>query len=157
MQSVPNSFGGFREFGRAHEDLFSKGSLPNSQPSCFSPEARRFLAACIDSVARLELMLLLRSDAERFWSATDVSQELRMTASVMARHLAELEIMGLATSAPSENGGYRYALRHAALEPVIAELDRGYHDRRVSLITQIYSAPLDSVRSFADAFRWRRE
>lgn len=123
----------------------------------FTEAACRFLATYIDSVARLELLLLLRSQTDRTWSAADVSQELRMTAAVMQTHLAGLEVMGLAEEAPPGSSQYRYALRQQAHETVIAELAQAYQDRRVSLITQIYTPPVDSVRSFADAFRWRKE
>jgi predicted ArsR family transcriptional regulator len=123
----------------------------------FSEGARRFIATYIDSVARLELLLLLRSQPEREFSAADVSQELRMTPVVMETHLAGLEVMGLAKCVAPGSGRYRYALRQESLEPVVAELAQAYVDRRVSLITQIYSPAADPIRSFADAFRWRKE
>lgn len=130
---------------------------PDSPADGFSEGARRFLATYIDSVARLELLLMLRSRPDRSFSAAEVSRELRMTTAVMETHLAGLEVMGLAISDPAASGHYRYSLRQESLEPVIAELAQAYLDRRVSLITQIYSPATDPVRSFADAFRWRKE
>lgn len=132
-------------------------ALSDAQNDGFSDPARRFLATYIDSVARLELLLLLRSQPERAFAAADVGQELRMTTTVMETHLAGLEVMGLARSEPAGSGTYRYALRQPSLEPVIAEVAQAYVERRVSLITQIYSPAADPVRSFADAFRWRKE
>lgn len=80
-----------------------------------------------------------------------------MTATVMESHLAGFEEMGLVESEPGVSRRYRYALRQPSLEPIIAELEQAYATRRVSLITQIYSPGVDPLRSFADAFRWRRD
>jgi hypothetical protein len=43
------------------------------------------------------------------------------------------------------------------LDDLLGELARHYQERRVAVITEIYSNPVKKVQTFADAFRLRRE
>jgi hypothetical protein len=52
---------------------------------------------------------------------------------------------------------YSYPARNAALNDVVEQLAHLYNERPVSLIHAIYERPSTSVRSFAEAFRIRRD
>jgi hypothetical protein len=43
------------------------------------------------------------------------------------------------------------------LDAAVAQLARDYAERRVTIITLIFSKPVDKLRSFADAFRLRKD
>jgi hypothetical protein len=43
------------------------------------------------------------------------------------------------------------------MDRAIAGLAQAYTDRRVSVITLIFSKPVDKLRSFTDAFKLRRD
>ncbi len=121
------------------------------------PRVQRFIATHIDSIEKLEVLLLLRAQAGREWSARDVSVELRITETSAAMRLADLAARRLVV----EKGGppplYRYSPGSPDDEKDITELQATYSTRRVSVISFIFSKPLDKVRGFADAFRLKRD
>lgn len=122
------------------------------------PDAvKRFLVENVNSVAKLEVLLLLRANRDTHWSAQAVSRTLCTTREMMAAQLADLQARGLLASNEASERLYRYEPKTEELDRTVAELDRIYRERRVSVIGQIYSAPVDKVRTFADAFRLRKE
>jgi hypothetical protein len=120
-------------------------------------DIQNFIAINISSVAQLELLLLLRAEADREWSADDVSQALRAAASGMAGQLEDLEAKGLLYVTHSPESRFRYRPRDAEQDAVVARLADLYRERRVAVISLIYSERIDKARSFADAFRIRKE
>lgn len=123
----------------------------------FSTEIRHFISANIKSVADLEVMLLLRENRDRTWTATTVSQVLATStdmASMQLRGLHDRELLALIIDSTGESFQYRPA-EH--LEPQAEALAVLYRERRVSVITAIYSEPVDNVRTFADSFRLRKD
>jgi len=120
-------------------------------------DIRRFIAANITSVAQLELLLLLRGERDREWTADEVSRALYAAASGMAEQLNDLETKGLLyiTHAPDER--FRYRPRDDELDALIGRMATLYQERRVAVISLIYAEPTDKARSFADAFRLRKE
>jgi predicted transcriptional regulator len=121
------------------------------------PRVQRFISTHIDSLEKLEVLLLLKSRADREWTAHDVSQELRITDSSAAMRLSDLTARRLLVESGSAPSSYRYS--PASTEDVqdINELQATYSTKRVSVISFIFSKPLDKVRGFADAFRLKRD
>jgi hypothetical protein len=66
-------------------------------------------------------------------------------------------VQRLLTCADTTPPRYRYAPATAEQERVVEDLARCYNERRVSVITLIYSKPRDHIRSFANAFRIRED
>lgn len=60
-----------------------------------SPAVRALINEHISSVAQLEMLLLLRMNADRWWAADTLSQELRAESGWLTRVLAELCERGL--------------------------------------------------------------
>lgn len=120
-------------------------------------DVRHFISENISSVAKLEVLLLLRAQRDKEWTAEGVAKELAMSPEVMETHLQELLARGLLTVADTTPRSYRYGARTAELDRLANELATIYQARRVSVITHIYSEPVDKVRTFADAFRLRKE
>lgn len=117
---------------------------------------RRFIADNINSVAQLEVLLLLRQDPQRAWNAEDVARSLYSGQTLIAAHLADWESRGFFAAAPDQPGCFRYAPASPELDALADGLAEAYKVRRVSVITAIYSRPVDKVRTFADAFRLRK-
>ncbi|HSI35718.1 MAG: hypothetical protein ACAI43_11595 [Phycisphaerae bacterium] len=110
----------------------------------------------LDSVVQVEVLLLLHAQPAREFSAAAVARELRIEAAGAEAQLQHLRAGGMLESTPA--GGYRYAARAPALAAAVGELARAYADRRVTVISLIYSKPrTDQVRTFADAFRLRKD
>lgn len=117
---------------------------------------RELIQQHIDSVEQLEVLLLLHDQPDRDWSAAEVSGELRTNERSTATRLADLTARGLVAEGATREL-YRYAPRTHDLNAAVGGLAREYAVRRVSVITLIFAKPLDRIRSFADAFRFRRD
>lgn len=120
-------------------------------------DVRRFLAANIGSVAELEVLLLLRCSRDHAWSAEEVSRALYTAPEMMSLQLAELEAKGLLEASDASGAVYRYLPRIKGLDAVVARVAELYKQRRVAVIALIYSEPVEKARTFADAFRIRKE
>lgn len=110
----------------------------------------------IDSIEKLEVLLLLRNRAERQWTASEVALELRITEVSAAARLADLCSSGLLIHGAEAPPAYRYSPLHSDDVRDISELAATYAERRVSIITFIFSKPQERVRGFADAFLLRK-
>lgn len=122
-----------------------------------SEQVRALLIERIDSVVQLELLLLLHAQPGRAWTAADVAQELRIDPAWASGQLGELAARALVTPSPQQADGFTYAPATPVLDAAVAQLARDYAERRVTVITLIFSKPVDKLRSFADAFRLRKD
>ena len=122
------------------------------------PEAvKSFIASHIDSAVQLELLLLTHRTKGSTWNAATVSAELKIDAGWAGSQLAHLCDQGLLSCTTEPTPVYEYGPRTAELDAAVAALAEAYADRRVSVISLIYSKPTDNLRAFADAFRLRKE
>jgi hypothetical protein len=122
-----------------------------------SPEVRRFLAEHVESVLELEGLLLLAADAGRSWTAAGVARELRVDAAWAGPQLSRLCERGVLHCEQGPDPAYRFAPRGPEIDQVVRELADAYATRRVTVISLIFAKPIDKLKSFADAFRIRRE
>ncbi|HEX7446969.1 MAG TPA: hypothetical protein VF306_05455 [Pirellulales bacterium] len=120
-------------------------------------DVRRFLTGNISSVAQLEVLLLLRSNRDQAWSAEEVGRALYTVPEMMAAQLADLEAKGLLELTDASQPCYRYRPRLDELDAMVGRLAELYKQRRVAVISLMYAEPADKSRSFADAFRIRKE
>ncbi|OYV67204.1 MAG: hypothetical protein B7Z74_09960 [Deltaproteobacteria bacterium 21-66-5] len=74
-------------------------------------DIRRFIAANITSVAQLELLLLLRGERDREWTADEVSHTLYAATGGMAEQLNDLEAKGLLYVTHTPDARFRYRPR----------------------------------------------
>ncbi len=121
-----------------------------------SDAIRRFIRDRVHSVEQLEVLLLLAGSAPQEWDAARVSQKLYTQPESAATRLADLHTHGLLTTG-SAPGLYRYAAPTPAMDEVVRGLGVAYKERKDAVIREIFSRPLDNLRTFADAFRIRRE
>ena len=116
----------------------------------------RFIVEYLDSAEQLEILLLLFRHSERDWSAEGVARELRISPLSSAERLEEFAREGLLVR--GEGGaGYRFGPRDPSLVDAVRGLVAAYAERRVTVINLIFSKPVDKIRTFADAFRLRKE
>ncbi len=118
-------------------------------------DVRQFLLDRIGSVVELETLLLLRR-VPREWSGEDLAGELRIERKAAAEQLAALAAKGLLVAAPGSER-YRYGPDSDTVRRLVDGLAAAYEDRRVTVISLIYSQPRDTVQVFADAFRIRKD
>jgi hypothetical protein len=118
---------------------------------------RRLVIERIHSISELEIVLLLHRDASRSWTAEQVSAELRIDRIWTAGQLPVLRDRGLLASPNSRPDHFQFRPSDPKLEEAVQALAVSYSDRRVAVISLIYSKPPGDVRVLADAFRVRRE
>jgi DNA-binding MarR family transcriptional regulator len=123
----------------------------------FPARIAQFIDQHIESLAQLEALLLLRKQPERAWDIAEIAKSLYITAEMASSLLADMERRGWAQTAPGAPLRYCYRSQGGEADQLIDELASIYHERRVAVISQIYSKPLNKVQTFADAFRLRRE
>ncbi|WP_223758341.1 hypothetical protein [Myxococcus sp. RHSTA-1-4] len=113
--------------------------------------------AHIDSVEKLEVLLLLRARAEREWTASEVALELRITEVSAAARLEDLTTHALLVGDAGRPEKFRYSPPRSEDVRSVAELAAAYAERRVSVITFIFTKPQSHVQGFADAFLLRKK
>lgn len=115
---------------------------------------REFVARHIDSVAQLEVLLLLRAAPEKDWTPAEVASALVIQPELVAASwLEDLAGRGFASRA---RGRYRYE-PPADLRRTLDELAESYAKYRVTLVALIFAKPSDRITSLSDAFRFRPE
>lgn len=123
----------------------------------FPADVRAFIAEHISSIAELEMLLLLRSDPARQWDVVEISKALYATPEMSAGQLASLQDRGLLIASGEPEYRYQYRPGTPELEDMVNRLAELYKERRVSVITALYSEPVNKVQTFADAFKLRKE
>jgi hypothetical protein len=126
-------------------------------PDDFPPDLRRFIDEQIESLAQLEALLLLRHEPQRQWEATEIAKSLYIPPEMAGALLAEFGRRGFATASPSSGTRFAYHTIDAETDNLIDRLATIYRERRVAVISLIYSKPMNKVQTFADAFRLRKE
>jgi hypothetical protein len=119
-----------------------------------SDSVKQFIAECIASVEQLEILLHLYATAPRPWSAEAVAKELYLAPESVERRLQEFHDKGLLEKRESDLFSFKPAKQET--ERTVLEVSRAYKERRVAVINQIFSNPQDHLRSFADAFKFKK-
>jgi hypothetical protein len=126
-------------------------------PNGFSHELRQFVEYNIESVPQLEALLLLRKEPDRAWSAIDIAKALYIQEEASTALLVDFVRREFANYSTSDATKIIYRARDQTTDRLIDELQAAYQDRRVAVISLIYSKPLNKVQTFADAFRFGKE
>jgi hypothetical protein len=127
------------------------GALPD--------EVRRLISRHIDSVAQLDVLLLLQESRERSWTVQEIARQLRQQPDLVEATLARLSRGGIVGVEVNAAGEPAFCFRPGtkALESATERLAATYATHKTSVITAIFSSPSDAIEDFADAFRLRRE
>ncbi|WP_374029258.1 hypothetical protein [Bdellovibrio bacteriovorus] len=118
-------------------------------------EVREFIKKYISSVSLLELLLLMKRNPQRSWTAEELSGEMRTNNSYASLQLAELVDSKLVI--PGDRQGSFRLTENPEDNKMLSELEFLYNNRRSSLINSIYAQPMDSIRDFANAFKIKKD
>lgn len=111
-----------------------------------------FIEGTIPSVWALELLILMRTEADRLWSADELVATLRASDTLVADVLRSFEVSGLVVR---EGAGFVYRPVSPALETLCAAVEAAYRERPVRVVNAVTRRRSDQLQSFADAFRFR--
>jgi hypothetical protein len=118
-----------------------------------SAEVRAFLLACIDSVAELEALLLLREQPSRDWDAATLARRLYVgeaEATKILEHLVHCEL------AAKAGNGLRYHVRDGERQRLVDGLAES-HAKYLVPLTRLIHDKSSGIRQFADAFKFRKD
>jgi hypothetical protein len=116
-------------------------------------EVRDFLVRCIESVAQLEALLLLRGPPQLAWNVPAVAQRLYVGEGEAAKLLSGLVSNELAVSDGSD---FHYQPRDAELVDLVDRLAQTYADSLVP-VTKLIHERDRAILKFADAFKIRKD
>ncbi|HET7437075.1 MAG TPA: hypothetical protein VFN10_20360 [Thermoanaerobaculia bacterium] len=121
-----------------------------------SESLNAFLQQRRSSAEQIDIVLLLRADAARSWTAPEVAAALDMPPESAAMRLFLIASTGLVTFEASGIPRYRYAPADAQTEALLDELASVYPAHRNTIAAMLGGAPADPIRSFADAFKLKK-
>jgi hypothetical protein len=111
----------------------------------------------IASFERLRVLLLLRHQSSRWWSAYAVALELSMPMETAQVHLEHLSTRNLLDVRVSESVIYSFKPGTDALAQLVDRVADAHHHHLDTVVKAFALGPSESVRLFADAFRIRRD
>jgi DNA-binding MarR family transcriptional regulator len=120
----------------------------------FPADVKEFLGQNIHSVAQLEVLLMLRAESGRLWTAEDVAKILYVQPPMAKNMLTDLVQRGFVVQSEAN---FRYQPAGDRIGALIERVAELYRERRVAVTYEIYSKPMNVVQAFADAFRLRKE
>jgi hypothetical protein len=116
-------------------------------------EIREFILKQIDSVAQIEALLLIRSNSAERWTASQIAARLYIDEVDAADALERLCAAGLLVFI---EGAYGFDGLSAENALLIGKLAAIYTRQLIPVTNLIHSKPR-RIRSFADAFRFRKD
>lgn len=120
-----------------------------------SEQVRQFVLAHVDSVGHLEALLFLARHDDRPWSSAAVSRELRGSPDSTQGQMMSLRGHGLLKEVT--DGQFIYQPDTPALDEAARATFAAYAELKVTVISLIYSKPIERIRDLADAFKVRRD
>ncbi len=121
-------------------------------------EVKRFLEANIDSVDQLEILRVLGEDREREWAAADLARVVQTQPQAIGPHLTALQGRKLLTT---QTRGTEFLCCYGPdtpeLEALTDRLLQVYRERPVTMINLVYARAREALKTFADAFRFKKE
>ena len=122
-----------------------------------SDRLRRFLKESIQTVLRLEILLLLHDQQPRTFTVSGVANRLGFETDTTAAELEQLEAIGAVVQSKSYKTKYKYGPRNKTLESLIDQLALQYSKHRIPIMSVMLADHPDRTRLFAEAFRIIRE
>ena len=114
-----------------------------------------FVQQRLTSLDQIEIVLLLREDPSRSWTAPEVAAAVGTPQESAAMRLFLLASTGLIVFEPDAIPRYRYAGSDPETHAFVSELAELYATNR-DAVAALVGAPPDPLRSFSDAFKLKK-
>lgn len=125
--------------------------------SGFSEKLDKFIAAEINSLEQLEILLLLSDNPKQWWTVRNVYEIIKSSHQSVQHRLNEMTESGILVKEGDGEARYQFGLTEGPNLESIHELREAYKERPVKVVQAIYSKPPDAVKEFAKAFRLRKD
>lgn len=113
---------------------------------------KKFIKEKIQTVLRLEVLLLLHHQQTRSFTVAEVANELGFEKEDVNGQLTALETIGVVVESNLDKHKYRYQPVNEALRSMVDQLAVGYSKQRVPILSVILAEHTDRTRLFAEAF-----
>lgn len=113
----------------------------------------RFLKENIQTVLRLEILLLLHRHQPRTFTASGVANRLGFENDTTVYELEQLEAIGAVVQSNGYKTKYKYHPQNKRIGSLIDQLAVQYSKRRVAILSVMLAEHPDRTRLFAEAFR----
>ncbi len=113
-----------------------------------SANLKQFIFEFVDSVELIEVLLLLRNNSDKYFSAAQISAELRSNPTSILNRLSRLANIGLLNQ---DKDMFKFQPESEELKTITNELSNEYLLRRHSIFELIFSSS-KNARQFANAF-----
>jgi len=123
----------------------------------FSEALCRFIQEAIPALEAAEVLLILSRNAEAAFSPEQIAGLIAPTVLNQVQAAKYLETFRLHGLVSAEAGAFQYRPRSPDLDPLVQQLAMAYNERPVTLVRLIYALHDAKIRSFADAFKIRKE
>ena len=117
-----------------------------------SESLKRFIKEKIQTVLRLEVLLLLHHHQPITFTAAEVANHLGFEGDTTAHELENLEAIGVVQS-NSDRTKYKYHPRNSTLRSMVDQLAAVYSRQRVPILSVILAEHPERTRLFAEAFK----
>ena len=115
---------------------------------------RVFLHSCIESIAQVELLLLLRG-SDRWRTAGEIATELNLAAPAARAAVETLAARGLLEVRVGHEIAYRYGPKSSDLAKYCDLLAQHYITSRQAVLAFVADESRISIKRFSDAFKLR--
>lgn len=126
-----------------------------NDPPSLSRSAQHLLERDVDNIEQLEVLLLLRQAAERYWDAEAVADRLGLAVPVVAAALEMLGRRGFCDIRLADSIRYRFSPAREEQGEAIAAVSSSWRTDRTAIL-EILIAKQQALRDFSDAFRIRK-
>jgi len=116
---------------------------------------KRFVREQIQTVPKLEVLLLLHREQSRSFTVAEVANELGFENDTAREQLFALEAIGL-IEAKFERSKYRYQPANKRLASIVNRLAVAYRKQRVPILSAILAREPNQTRRFVEAFKSAR-
>ena len=120
-----------------------------------SEGVKRFVREQIQTLPKLEVLLLLHREQSRTFSLAEVANELGFENDMAREQLIALEAIGLIET-NFEKSKYRYHPANKTLGSIVNRLAIAYPKQRVPILSAILAEEPTKVRRFVEAFKLAR-
>ena len=119
-----------------------------------SEGVKSFIREQIQTVPKLEVLLLLHREQARPFTLAEVAKELGFESETVSEQLTALEAIGLIETI--ENSKYQYHPANENLGSIVDRLAVAYPKQRVPILSAILARDPNKVRRFVEAFKCTR-
>ena len=117
-----------------------------------SESVKRFVREQIQTVPKLEVLLLLHREQSRSFTPAEVANELALETDTASEQLTALEAIGL-IERNLNTSNYQYHPANKKLGSVVDRLAVAYPKQRVPILSAILAEEPHKVRRFVEAFK----